>query len=261
MGEYLNFQEISTIPFKTVLDHFNVKYDEREGEIVSKHGIVNIKKNLYLNPQNKEEKGSVINFTANLMQTDLRSAASHLKKSFMEEPKPKEIPEYQLHYHNFLADKGISEELAQEFEVGYVKSRGIMAGKIAVEIRDETGEKVAYIGRNIKPGASSKYFFFKGYKNNHLYNLWRVKSPNVILTVSPFDVIHIHQLGFPDVVGLISHNMTEAQENLLGRFTRIFILHPSPQNIVNRLSRFAFVKAPEIDTVQSLTRDDIDTLF
>lgn len=261
MGEYLNFREISTIPFKTVLDHFNVKYDEREGEIVSKHGIVNIKKNLYLNPQNKEEKGSVINFTATLLQTDLRSAASHLKKAFMEEPKPREIPEYQLHYDKFLVNKGISEELAREFEVGYVKSRGIMAGKVAIKIRDDKGEKVAYIGRNINPENGNKYFFFKGYKNDHLYNLWRVKSPQVILTVSPFDVIHIHQLGLTDVVGLISHNMTEAQENLLGRFLRIFILHPSPNNIVQRLSRFAFVKAPEIDNVQSLTRADIDTLF
>jgi hypothetical protein len=83
----------------------------------------------------------------------------------------------------------------------------------------------------------------------------------VIVTVSPFAVARIHSFGYTDVVGLIMPNMTEAQENLLKRYYHILLFHPQPQNVLTRLPKWAYVKAPLIDDPEKLTKDDITILF
>ncbi|HPQ42918.1 MAG TPA: hypothetical protein PKZ42_01725 [Syntrophales bacterium] len=257
MAEYLDFKEISKTPFKTVLDKLELPYDEAEDYMKGEGFIVNTQKNLYFNPTG-DDKGSVINFVAQQLGIGLRDAATWVKKlNGNGHRKEAVLPEYQLTYHKELVNLGIPEEIAQDFEIGYCK-RGIMSGKIAMKIRDEKGEKVAYIGRDIDNG---KYFFPKGYKSAHIYNLWRVKDTNIILTVSPLDVAKIASLGHHNVVGLITGNMTDEQEYLLKRCLRIFVLHPRPENIVKRLSKWAFVKAPDISKVSELKREDIEALY
>lgn len=259
--DYLNFSEISKIPFEKVLNHLGVAYTESDNSLRGEGFIVSRAKNLYFNPKGSD-KGSVINFLAYVKGTDLRTAATELKKAFLEEEAKKEIPEYELHYCKWLEQAGISEDLAEDFECGLVKSRGIMAGKVALKIKDSAGRKVAYIGRNINPEAQNDWFFFKGYKNDHIYNIWRVSvESEVILTTSPFAVMKIHSFGYTNVLGLLSSNMTEAQENLLKRFYHILLLHPNPQNIQQRLSHWAYVKAPQIDDPEKLTKDDITILI
>jgi len=261
MGEYLDFRLISEkITFKELFDHMHIGYKEKEKELWSRDGIVNIEKNLYINPSNQTQKGSVINFYANHHEISLREAASYLNKIFITKEYEK-IPEYQLLYHKFLVEQGINEAEAREWELGYVKD-GMLRGKIAIKIRDEAGNTAGWIGRSVDKDAKSQYFFPKNLKvGNHVYNLHRVKIGMVILTVSPFDVIHLSQMGYNNVIGLITCQMTEAQENLLKRYTQIFILHPEPECLVKRLSQFAFVKAPAIDEVKGLNRDDVLTLF
>jgi len=84
----------------------------------------------------------------------------------------------------------------------------------------------------------------------------------VILTVSVLDLIHIHSLGFPFVVGLMGKSATRTQLELLWRFKRILLLHPEPENIRNRISEFSFVKAPLLEkTVRELTKNEISALF
>ena len=84
----------------------------------------------------------------------------------------------------------------------------------------------------------------------------------MILTVSVLDVIHIHGLGFPFVVGLMGTSATNSQLELLRRFKRILLLHPEPENIRNRLTEFAFVKNPLLEKpVRELTKDDVSALF
>jgi hypothetical protein len=251
--EFLDFQVISrAVPFQIVLDHLNIPYKVEDKEIRGQNFVINTEKNLYFNPSGKD-RGSVINFWANFKKTDLRSAAHEINKEFLPTPadiekqEVKKIPEYTLQYsHPFLHEKGIMPELAEEFEMGYYGQRGIMSGKIAIKIRDAEGNKVAYIGRNIKENKNGKYFYFKGYRPEHVYNLHRFKDEkSCILVVSPFEVVRLHKEG-QKAVALLNHSMSKEQEELLRRFEAITILHPKPDNIIQRLSRFAFVKAPEI---------------
>jgi hypothetical protein len=144
----------------------------------------------------------------------------------------KTIPEYTLQYkHPFLENKGVTPELAEEFEMGYYANRGIMAGKIAIKIRDAEGNKIAYIGRNIKENGRGKYFFFKGYRNEHLYNLHRIKGEkSCILTVSPFEVVKLHKEGRKNAIALLNSSMSKEQEALLRQFEAILVMHSKPDN-------------------------------
>ena len=51
--------------------------------------------------------------------------------------------------HPYLAERGISRELAEEFGIGYFAGRGSMSGRVVIPIHNERGELVAYAGRSI----------------------------------------------------------------------------------------------------------------
>jgi len=258
MADYLDFAEISKVPFQEVLNWQNVPFQETKAELKGDGFIVNKDKNLYFNPQG-DDKGSVINWLSTRERISLREAAQLIRDHFNgKPPEKKEIPEYELHYHKFLEERGITPEIAQEYELGLVKSRGVMAGKIAIKIRDAEGEKVAYIGRNLK--GERKYFFFKGYTHDHIYNLHRQEHPYVILTVSPFDVLHLVKEGFPFSIGLLQRSMSAKQEELMKRFKRVVLFHPEGDNIALRLSKVCFVKQVA-NSVQTLGREEIKALF
>ena len=263
--EYLDFKEISKIPFIYLLDWLNVPYIDHKTEIKGQTDIfkfiVNKDKNLFFSPDNDSIKGSVINFLAQHRSITLRQAASELKQVFLPKPnEEKKLPDYELdHIHPFLTARGISLETAHFFDVGYCK-HGIMKGKIAIPIHDAQGNKVAYIGRNIKD-EKNKYFFPKAYRHIYLFNWHRVNTNYVILAVSPFDVMHIYQMGIKFVCGLLSHTMTKEQQELLTPFKKILLLHPKPQNILQRLSNSAFVKAPSVNSVPELVKEDIINFF
>lgn len=256
MSEFLDFKAISAaIPFKSVLDHFNIPYDETDKELRTEEIVVSKEKNLFFSLKGNG-KGSVINFFANHEGIDLRRAAAALKRLFLDKPQEKKLPEYELTYHPYFKSVGITEETAKHFEAGYC-GRGIMSGKIAYKILDADGNKVAYCGEHPQ---ENKWFFPKGYQHTHIYNLYRVKSEYVILAVSPAAVMRIHQLGFNKVVGLLSANMTKEQEDLLcSRFKSILLLHPQPENIASRLVKRIFIKAPGFDkAIGELTAEDLD---
>ena len=49
--------------------------------------------------------------------------------------------------HPYLAERGISEDTATYFGIGFFPGKGTMSGRIAVPIHNETGELIAYAGR------------------------------------------------------------------------------------------------------------------
>ena len=260
MAKFLDFNEISQrIPFVDVLDYLNIPYTSKGKEMKGEGFIIDTEKNLYFNPKG-EDKGSVINFLHAHNGGTLRDCALELKKQFMDESKkPKrEIPTLELEYgHASVSKLGINEETAKYFDIGYCGQKSIMAGKVAFKIIDHNNEHTGYIG--LKEG---KWFYPKGFKRETLYNLYRQEREAVILTVSVVDVIHIHGLGFPFVIGLMGKSATSSQLELLRRFKRILLLHPEPENIRNHLTEFAFVKTPLFETpVGELTKDDISALF
>ena len=260
MAEFLDFNEISQrIPFANVLDYLNIPYTTKGKELRGEGFIVDTGKNLYFNPKG-DDKGSVINFLHARKGGTLRDCAIELKKQFLDEPKKpeREIPTLELdHGHVEVTRLGISREAAEFFDIGYCGQKSIMAGKVAFKIIDHNNNHAGYVG--LKDG---KWFFPKGFKRDTLYNLFRQKQEAVIVAVSVLDVVHLHSLGFPFVVGLMGKSATGTQFELLQRFKRILVLHPEPENIRNRLSEFAFVKAPLLEKpVRELAKEDISTLF
>lgn len=215
---------------------------ELKGKLKDKHFIITKEKNLFLCPADKAVKGSVINFLAHYRDIGLKQAAEELYNFFLKAPsEPKrDIPELTLHYDPLVRKLGINEELAKQFEVGMVKERSIMAGKLAFLLRDAEGNRVGYIGYN-KDGS---WFFPKGHKQEHLYNLHRIEGDTIILTANPFEVIDFSKQGTP-AIALMSSNMTEAQEELLKRFDRILIKLANSDNIRNRLSQHCYVKVDQ----------------
>jgi hypothetical protein len=259
--QFLNFKEISEkIPFKSVLDWLNIPYTttykyleidgkeskiQVENELKGDTFIVLIERNLYFNPSNKNDKGGIINFIANRKNIDLREAAQELKDTFLKEQKPsdRELPNLELHYHPILKDKGISEEMAKDYEIGFVKQHSIISGRIAFKIYDELSIHTGYVAFNPK---DNSWFFPKGFKRE-LYNIHRIDSKEVILTVSIWETLEYIKKGMP-AVSLIGKTMTDKQAEQLSRFTNILVVHPEPDNIILRLHKNSFVKSVHPDS-------------
>jgi len=261
-GEYLDFSVISKIPFKELWDKLNITYEEVNGNLKSKYGIASIEKNLYINPNNKAERGSVINFYASLNKCSLREAAAELKKTFLdkpvEEPK-KEVPEYELDFNIWLEKRGFTQGVCQDLEFGYAK-QGMLRGAIAFKILDAQGNKAGYISYKFQSDYDDKWFYPKAFQvGAHLYNLHRQKSAYCILVPSALDAARVYQFGIDKVVGMLNPQLTDTQVTLLQRFNTILVLHPNPEYIVKKLSRFAFVKAPDISKpVWEMTKEELE---
>src|SRR5436190_21239250 len=75
--------------------------------------------------------------------------------------------------HEYLRQRGIDEETARNFGVGFFPGRGTMSGRIVIPIHNERGELVAYAGRAID-GSEPKYKVPAGFrKSMELFNLHR----------------------------------------------------------------------------------------
>jgi len=264
-NEYLNFKEISEkVKFIDLFNHLNLCYSQKNDELRTNDGIVvNIKKNLYFHTKDKTQKGSVINFLAAHKGIDLRSAAKELKDTFLsiEQEDKKQIPELELHYTDYLKQYSIGPELAKEYEVGLVKQRSIMSGKIAFRIRDINSIPIGYVGFNTKDGS---WFFPKGFKRS-LYNIHRVKeSKEVILVINAFDALKLIEFGYSSVVALLGKTINEEQIeqlNQINNIKNILIIHPEPENIIIRLSKIKFIKLYPISDISVFSKEEFISIL
>lgn len=238
MSEFLNFKEISTVPFKDVLDWLNIPYTVHNGELRGEGFIVDTAKNLYFNPKGTD-KGSVINFVSTKKETDLRTCAKIIKDNFLTAIKEpvRELPNLELHYCKFLEEKGITEEMAKELEIGLVKQHSIISGRIAFKTYNEIGKHSGYVAYNIQ---KDDWFFPKSFKRT-LYNPKKCGG-NVILTVDIFSTLDFLKRG-RESVALIGKTMTLTQEEQLAKFPQVLLIHPEPDNIVVRLSKLTYVRS------------------
>ncbi len=249
-NEFLNFNEISKqIPFSDILNWLNIPYQQKNKVLRGDGFIVSIEKNLFFCPDNEELKGSIINFVAHIKKIQLREAALLIKHQFISKNKehiPKrEIPNLTLEWHPYIEERGINETVFKEYELGYVKQRSVVSGKIAFKIYDESGKHKGYIGFKTD---DNKWYFPKGFKRP-LYNVHRIKDKkSVIVTVDPFDALKIVSVGFQQVCSLLGNSMTAEQESQLKQFKYILLFHPQPENIVNRLFKTSFIKSPDLST-------------
>jgi DNA primase len=166
--------------------------------------------------------------------------------------------------HPYLIERGLSPETITEFGIGYC-AKGVMAGRIAIPIHNAAGELVAYCGR--WPGEpdedTPKYKLPAGFRKSlELFNLHRAvnEAPGhpLIIVEGYFDVLKLAERGVPRVVALMGSTLSPAQEELIRKHTRggsqvILLLDEDDAgragrtDIVQRLARFVFVKAPAFE--------------
>lgn len=158
--------------------------------------------------------------------------------------------------HPYLAERGLSAEVVNEFGLGYC-SRGVMGGRICVPLHNERGELIGYAGRwpgDPVPDDQERYLLpAKFRKRLALYNLHRVHdAEHVVLVEGYFSAVRIHILGFP-VAALMGWSVSPEQIALLvhsgTRFVTLLLDgdeagRRAREKVLPELASAFFVRAP-----------------
>jgi DNA primase len=176
-------------------------------------------------------------------------------------------------YHEYLEHRGISQETASHFGVGFFPGKGSMVGRVVIPIRNEQGELVAYAGRSLN-GDEPKYKLPAGFHKAHvLYNLNAVgaQAECIVVCEGFFDCYKIHQAGFPNVAALMGRTLSEEQAKLLARFPKIVLMldgdapgRESEDSLTLALSKTHYVRqaiVPDGTQPDGLSSVDIQNLL
>jgi len=129
--------------------------------------------------------------------------------------------------HPYLAERGLTPELCEEFGIGFYAGKGSMRGRIVIPIHDwwpddpEESRLVAYIGRwpeNDGPSGEPRYRTPAEFKKSQvLYNLHRVAGArHLYLVEGCFDAVAMHAASLP-AVALMGNSLAPEQRELLWR--------------------------------------------
>jgi len=150
--------------------------------------------------------------------------------------------------HPYLKERGLTEETALKFGVGFFPGKGSMHDRIVIPIHNREGVLVAYAGRAID-GSEPRYKFPTGFhKSLELFNLHRVRGElSVVLVEGFFDCLKVTQVGL-DCVALMGSTMSKAQEELLAEhFAHIVVMldgdeagREAAAGIADRLQRVVY---------------------
>jgi DNA primase len=184
--------------------------------------------------------GNVFDFVAEMERCSIREAALHLQHSLTENQTPRvtsrneeplaRMPEnrplsFSLrnidHQHPYVASRGISEQTAHYFGVGYYGGNGFLRGRVVIPIHNEHGELVAYSGRAIAQ-TKPKYRLPAGFRKSHLlFNLHRALQKGnrtLILVEGFFDTFKLHEAGHHNVAALMGSKLSDRQADLIGTY-------------------------------------------
>lgn len=122
--------------------------------------------------------------------------------------------------HSFLADRGITPELATRYGLGYC-DKGIMRGRIAIPIHNLAGELVAYAGRYASdelPENTERYRFPKKFRKSlELWNIHRAAAffkRHLTLVESYWSAIRLQEAGIP-AAALMGTSLSVEQAKLV----------------------------------------------
>jgi DNA primase len=128
--------------------------------------------------------------------------------------------------HPYLKERGLEPATIKTFGIGYCRN-GIMAGRIAIPVHNETGQLVAYAGRwaGITDVHQPKYRFPKGFrKSQELFNLHRSLTADSnlpwVIVEGFFGCIKLWQYGVRHVIALMGSVLSKAQEELIRKHLR-----------------------------------------
>jgi DNA primase len=130
--------------------------------------------------------------------------------------------------HPYLAERGITEQTAREFGVGFYAGPGLMHRRLVIPIHDAEGQLIAYCGRCVDQ-TQPRYRVPPGFaKSEILFNMHRAAAGvdrSVVVVEGFFDCMKVHQAGIRSVVALMGSVLYEPQRHvLLQRFSRVILL-------------------------------------
>ena len=184
--------------------------------------------------------GNVFDFVAEMERCSIREAALHLQRLLTEthidritsrsQESVAQAPENRPlsfilrnidHQHPYIASRGLSEQTARYFGVGYYDGNGLLRGRVVIPIHNEHGELVAYAGRAIGQ-AKPKYRLPAGFRKSHLlFNLHRAirkGSRTLILVEGFFDTFKLHEAGHENAAALMGSQLSARLADLIGTY-------------------------------------------
>lgn len=133
-----------------------------------------------------------------------------------------------LKYHDFLRDKGISEDVCKKFGIGYIddiskynidqtllmtSGVGLIKDSIFYSIKDRVGETLGYSVRPLSQSGGNKYIT---HSSLPLFGLNQLKNSNFVIGVEGFnDVLALQSNGIHNVVGLNGTNFNTKTFSIL----------------------------------------------
>lgn len=126
---------------------------------------------------------------------------------------------------HLVKERGLSKATLDAFGVGYC-ARGTLRGTIAIAVRDEDGDVVAYAARRLKAAdirEHGKYKLPKGFRRDLvLYNLDRARAApreeGLVLVEGFFAAMTLFGRGVPNAVASMGASLSEAQADLLAEY-------------------------------------------
>ena len=130
--------------------------------------------------------------------------------------------------HPYLADRGIANETAIAFGIGFYPGPGLMHGRLIIPIHNADGELIAYCGRSVDQ-TRPRYRLPPAFaKSEVLFNMHRAVAgmeKSVVVVEGFFDCMKVHQAGVRSVVALMGSVLYEQQRQaLLARFRQVTLL-------------------------------------
>ena len=155
-----------------------------------------------------------------------------------------------LQWHPYLEQRGIQEQTAAWFGVGYYGGSGFLRGRMVFPIHDEGGALVAYAGRTMD-GREPRYLFPPGFhKSQVVFNLHRAvefaaRQGGVAIVVEGFfDCLKVHQAGYGNVVALMGASLSDRQWELLHTYFRELVVMLDGDEAGRRASRMLAARWP-----------------
>jgi DNA primase len=151
-----------------------------------------------------------------------------------------------------LEERNFSQETIQTFQIGFCPAFGgfefdLLNGRVVLPLHNAYNEVIAFAGRRVdyygvqvkdyykhktdslqglekySKWKSSKWINTPYSKSSNLFNLNRAKQPifemgYCIIVEGYFDVMRLHELGFPNALALCGTSISDVQCNLISRY-------------------------------------------
>jgi DNA primase len=181
----------------------------------------------------------------------------------LEDNTPNQPLKFQLEHldtnHAYLKERGLTSETIAHFGLGYC-AKGMMAGRIAIPIRNVEGKIVAYAGRwpGDPPEGAPKYKLPPGFRKSlELFNLdqaCREQTDKLVIVEGFFGAMKLWQCGVKQVIALMGSTLSNAQAELVrkhsGSLCKVLVMldeddagRAGRAHIIQRLAPSVFVKA------------------